>query len=129
MAPAARSELLLLPSVAVLSCHDDGRLLLVHSLAIGDWLTVGGMVEPDETPQEAACREAFEETGLLVELSGLRGVGWGRPVLSWSGDPAELLGDRDLQLCDAGAAVCHLHVELAAVSGQSVAAVFDPADQ
>ena len=30
----------------------------------------GGHIDPDETPQEAACRECKEETGLDVEIIG-----------------------------------------------------------
>lgn len=68
------SELLLLPSVAVLPWDDDGRLLLARNTALGQWVTVGGMVEPDETPRDAAVREGLEETGLRFELVRLRDV-------------------------------------------------------
>ncbi len=37
-------------------------------------MTVGGGVEPDETPANAAVRECHEETGLRVGLTGLVGV-------------------------------------------------------
>lgn len=68
------SELLLLPSVAVLPWDDEGSLLMVRSAATGVWVTIGGMVEPEETPKEAAVREGLEETGLHLELVGLRDV-------------------------------------------------------
>ena len=32
------------------------------------------MIEPYETPADAALRETWEETGLLVELRGIVGV-------------------------------------------------------
>jgi 8-oxo-dGTP pyrophosphatase MutT (NUDIX family) len=61
------SELVLLPSVAVMVRDATGRLLLVRDRATGLWQTVGGGMDPGEQPADAAVREAFEETGLLVE--------------------------------------------------------------
>jgi 8-oxo-dGTP pyrophosphatase MutT (NUDIX family) len=71
------SELLLLPSVSVLPYDDDGRILLVR-LTDGGWATIGGLVEPDEAPADAAIREAREEAGVDVELG---------PVLAAVGGP------------------------------------------
>jgi 8-oxo-dGTP pyrophosphatase MutT (NUDIX family) len=70
-------ELVLLPSVAVLAWDDTGRLLLVREAETGMWQTVGGAVEPDESPAEAAVREAREETGVTVELQRIRCVAGG----------------------------------------------------
>ncbi len=65
------SRLLLLPAVSVHIRDDADRLLLVHQVDRQQWGTVGGAVEPGESPAEAAVREAREETGLEVELTGL----------------------------------------------------------
>lgn len=37
-------------------------------------MTIGGAVDPDETPADAAVRECWEEAGLLVEITHLIGV-------------------------------------------------------
>mgnify|MGYP000843840910 CR=1 FL=1 len=62
------------PSVAVLVT--DGRLVLgvrQHRVAIGKdtWEVPAGIVEPGETPEEAAARELAEEVGLTGELTFL----------------------------------------------------------
>ena len=67
-------ELLLLPSVAVLAWDEDGRLLLVREAQTGQWQTIGGAIEPDESPLEAAVREAAEEAGVVVRIDGIRAV-------------------------------------------------------
>jgi 8-oxo-dGTP pyrophosphatase MutT (NUDIX family) len=67
-------EAVLVPSVAVMARDDQGRVLLVRSVETGHWQTVGGAIDPGESPGEAARREAREETGLEVELTGLVGV-------------------------------------------------------
>jgi 8-oxo-dGTP pyrophosphatase MutT (NUDIX family) len=68
------NELLVLPSVAVLPRDDRGRVLLVQLVDSGHWATIGGAVEPDEPPQEAARRETQEEAGIEVELGTVRAV-------------------------------------------------------
>jgi 8-oxo-dGTP pyrophosphatase MutT (NUDIX family) len=65
---------LLLPSVSVHVFDDAGRLLLVRQRDDGAWSTPGGLIEPDERPADAAVREAWEETGLLVRPDRLLGV-------------------------------------------------------
>ncbi|MCL2769157.1 MAG: NUDIX domain-containing protein [Solirubrobacterales bacterium] len=67
-------DLLLLPSVAVLVWDDHGRLLLVRDADTGLWQTIGGAIEPDESPHHAAMREAHEEAGVSVGLGRIRGV-------------------------------------------------------
>jgi 8-oxo-dGTP pyrophosphatase MutT (NUDIX family)/predicted kinase len=67
-------DLLLLPSTAVLPRDDAGRILLVRLIDSGNWATIGGAVEPDETPRDGAIREAEEEAGVTVELGEILGV-------------------------------------------------------
>jgi len=68
------NDLLTLPSVAVMLFDDQHRLLLAQEAATGLWMTVGGAIEPDETPADAAIRECWEETGLHVEPAAVLGV-------------------------------------------------------
>jgi 8-oxo-dGTP pyrophosphatase MutT (NUDIX family) len=68
------NELLVLPSVAVLPRDAEGRLLLVRIIDTGNWATIGGAVEPDESPEQAARREAEEEAGVTVRLGATLGV-------------------------------------------------------
>lgn len=67
-------DLVLLPSVAVMVRDQRGRLLLVRNRDDGRWQTVGGGMDPGEEPADAAVREAFEETGLLIEPVRVIGV-------------------------------------------------------
>ena len=67
-------DLLLLPSTAVLPRDDAGRILLVRLIDSGNWATIGGAVEPDETPRDGAIRETEEEAGVTVELGDMLGV-------------------------------------------------------
>jgi 8-oxo-dGTP diphosphatase len=59
--------------VAVVFLFDTrGRLLMQHRdehapVGPGKWALPGGRLDEGETPLEAARRELFEETGLLVE--------------------------------------------------------------
>jgi 8-oxo-dGTP pyrophosphatase MutT (NUDIX family) len=68
------SELLVLPSAAVLPRDDSGRVLLVRLIDTGLWATIGGAIEPDESPQEAALREAEEEAGVQLKLGPILAV-------------------------------------------------------
>ena len=67
-------DLLLLPTVAVLARDVDERLLLVQDQESGLWSCPGGIVEPGELPADAAVRETWEESGVLVELVRLAGI-------------------------------------------------------
>lgn len=44
------------------------QVLLIFHRKLQKWLPPGGHIDPNETPPEAARREAREETGLEIEL-------------------------------------------------------------
>jgi ADP-ribose pyrophosphatase YjhB (NUDIX family)/catechol 2,3-dioxygenase-like lactoylglutathione lyase family enzyme len=67
-------ELLVLPSVAVFPMDGEGRVLLVRTIDTDQWAAIGGAVEPDESPRQAALREAEEEAGVILRLGSVRAV-------------------------------------------------------
>ena len=66
------------PCAGILVVHPQGHAVLLVRRGIepfkGYWDIPGGFLEPGEHPEEGARREAFEETGLQVELSRLHGI-------------------------------------------------------
>ncbi len=67
-------DLLALQSATVVVFDEGGRMLLAQDTESGLWMTIGGAIEPGETPPDAAVRECYEEAGLLVKLVRLIGV-------------------------------------------------------
>jgi 8-oxo-dGTP pyrophosphatase MutT (NUDIX family) len=87
-------ELLLLPSAAVALHDDQMRLLLCLHADKNIWVTPGGLIEPGEEPADAAVRETWEETGLIVDVTGILGV-YGGPdlIIDYpNGDRAAYIG-------------------------------------
>jgi 8-oxo-dGTP pyrophosphatase MutT (NUDIX family) len=58
-------------TVAIFVVHDR-RVLLIHHRKLDKWLPLGGHIELEEDPEQAALREAREESGFEVELLGER---------------------------------------------------------
>ena len=58
-------------TVAIFIVH-DAKVLVIHHRKLGKWLPLGGHIELDEDPEQAALREAKEESGFDVELLGER---------------------------------------------------------
>jgi ADP-ribose pyrophosphatase YjhB (NUDIX family) len=65
------------PCAGVCATDADGRLLLFRRAGepwLGRWDLPGGFCEADEHPMTAAMREAREETGFEVEVTGYLGM-------------------------------------------------------
>jgi len=63
--------------VSTIPVTDDGRVVLLRrgiEPGKGWWAQPGGFLEVDETVTEAAIRETFEETGLLVKPGEIIGL-------------------------------------------------------
>jgi 8-oxo-dGTP pyrophosphatase MutT (NUDIX family) len=67
-------DLLTLAAAAICIFDAQGRLLLAEDAETGLWTLPGGAIDPDELPADAAVRECYEETGLLVNIKRLIGV-------------------------------------------------------
>lgn len=52
--------------------QNKDKILFIHHKKLNKWLFVGGHIEENENPEEAALREVKEETNLDVELLGER---------------------------------------------------------
>jgi len=68
------NDLLLVPSVTAICRDGAGRVLLVKDAGTGVWVAPGGSIEPHESPADAAVREMWEETGLVVKPVRILGV-------------------------------------------------------
>lgn len=73
------TDVLEIPTVAVIVRDDRNRVLLVRHVEGNVWTTPGGMIEPYELPADAAVRETWEETGLHVVPTRILGVFGGPP--------------------------------------------------
>ena len=63
--------------VTTLPITDDGEIVLIRrgiEPGLGSWAQPGGFLEVDETVHQAAIRETWEETGLLVEPGEIVGL-------------------------------------------------------
>ena len=63
--------------VTVFPITDDGEIVLLRrgiEPGRGQWAQPGGFLEVDETVNQAAIRETWEETGLLVEPGEIIGL-------------------------------------------------------
>jgi ADP-ribose pyrophosphatase YjhB (NUDIX family) len=67
-------QLLFVPAVAVVARNQAHEVLLVQDRETKQWGCPGGSVEPAELPSDAAVRETWEESGVLVQLDRILGV-------------------------------------------------------
>jgi len=80
------SAAVMIPAVSALIFDERGRVLLHRARDDGRWHTIGGAIDPNEEPADAAVRETLEETGLLVEPTRVTGVYCDPPVTYANGD-------------------------------------------
>lgn len=71
------TDLVLLPTIVVIARNLAGHILLVHDRDSGNWTLPGGIIEPGETPADAAVREVWEETSVVARLTRIVGVAGG----------------------------------------------------
>jgi 8-oxo-dGTP pyrophosphatase MutT (NUDIX family) len=87
-------DLLILPSAAVAIYDESGRVLAGLHSDRKIWVLPGGLIEPGEIPADGAVREAWEETGLLIEVTSILGVYGGKELIVdyVNGDRAAYIG-------------------------------------
>ena len=70
----------------------EGKILLQRRSDNAAWGLPGGILELDETYEEAALREVREETGLTVRLTALLGIYHNHDMMWPNGDRAHTIG-------------------------------------
>jgi 8-oxo-dGTP diphosphatase len=80
-------------SSSVIAFNNDHQVLLVLREDARVWALPAGRLEPDETFEQAAIREACEETGYEIELERLVGEYW-RPQFPHGGDRQQVFVGR-----------------------------------
>lgn len=69
----------------------DGRILFQRRTDNGKWGLIGGLLEMNETYEQAALREIREETGLEVRLDSFLGIFHNHDMVWSNGDAAHVL--------------------------------------
>ena len=69
----------------------DGKILFQRRTDNGQWGLIGGLVEMNETYEEAALREIREETGLEVKLTSFLGIFHNHDMVWSNGDAAHVI--------------------------------------
>ena len=84
------------PRKIILNCAGalivrDGKILFQRRADNGKWGLIGGLVEMNETYEEAALREIREETGLEVRLESFLGIFHNHDMVWANGDAAHVI--------------------------------------
>nr|AHF24338.1 NUDIX hydrolase [uncultured bacterium Contig575] len=84
------------PRKIILNCAGaliirDGRILFQRRTDNGKWGLIGGLVEMNETYEQAALREIREETGLEVRLDSFLGIFHNHDMVWSNGDAAHVI--------------------------------------
>lgn len=72
--PGAPTPNTLTPAAGILAVDPVGRVLLQRRRDTDQWAIPMGKQDLGETPSQCAIRETEEETGVLVEITGLLGI-------------------------------------------------------
>ncbi|WP_053206993.1 NUDIX hydrolase [Jiangella muralis] len=84
-------DLLWLTGVTAVIVDDEGRVLLHQRSDTGQWATISGILEPGEQPAAAVVREAWEETGVHIEVERISSVTTDPPITYPNGDVVQYL--------------------------------------
>ena len=84
------------PRKIILNCAGaliirNDKILFQRRTDNGKWGLIGGLVEMNETYAQAAVREAREETGLEVKLTGFLGIFHNHDMVWANGDAAHVI--------------------------------------
>ena len=84
------------PRKIILNCAGalivkDGKILFQRRTDNGKWGLIGGLLEMNETYEEAALREIREETGLEVSLNAFLGIFHNHNMVWHNGDTAHVI--------------------------------------
>ena len=84
------------PRKIILNCAGaliirDEKILFQHRTDNGEWGLIGGLVEMNETYEQAALREIREETGLEVKLDSFLGIFHNHNMVWSNGDAAHVI--------------------------------------
>ncbi|WP_433871880.1 NUDIX hydrolase [Saccharopolyspora sp. CA-218241] len=72
--PAAPPANSLVVAVATVVRDDSGRVLMIERTDNGLWAVPGGAQDVGESTRQAAEREALEETGVEIAITGIVGI-------------------------------------------------------
>lgn len=68
------NELIFMPGVAGVIRNEQGEILFCRKHNQINWGLIAGAIELGETPAQAMVREAWEETGLIIEPEKVIGI-------------------------------------------------------
>jgi 8-oxo-dGTP pyrophosphatase MutT (NUDIX family) len=70
---------------------DRRRVLLGRRNDTGNWTVPGGIIDPGEEPADAACREVYEETGVVAVPEVLTAISVSPPITYPNADRVQYL--------------------------------------